>query len=77
LVRRGKSPEQEAFWTLTEVQNLLDLWIVAVWQNKPHPGLRHPAMPKKDLTPNEAYAALAGVAPTTHVALRSLAISDT
>jgi putative transposase len=26
-------------------------------------------MPKKDLTPNEAYAALAGVAPTTHVAL--------
>ncbi|MFA7514097.1 MAG: Mu transposase C-terminal domain-containing protein, partial [Mycolicibacterium vanbaalenii] len=69
VVRRGKSPEQEAFWTLAEVQNLLDLWIVAVWQNKPHPGLRHPAMPKKDLTPNEAYAALAGVAPTTHVAL--------
>ncbi|MDV3245715.1 Mu transposase C-terminal domain-containing protein [Mycobacterium avium subsp. hominissuis] len=69
VVRRGKSPEQEAFWTLAEVQNLLDLWIVAVWQNKPHPGLRHPAMPKKDLTPNEAYAALAGVAPTTHVVL--------
>jgi putative transposase len=69
VVRRGKSTEQEAFWTLAEVQNLLDLWIVAVWQNKPHPGLRHPAMPKKDLTPNEAYAALAGVAPTTHVAL--------
>jgi len=69
VVRRGKSPEQEAFWTLAEVQNLLDLWIVAVWQNKPHPGLRHPAMPKKDLTPNEAYAALAGVAPTMHVTL--------
>jgi len=69
VVRRGKSPEQEAFWTLAEVQNLLDLWIVAVWQNRPHPGLRHPSMPKKDLTPNEAYAALAGVAPTTHVAL--------
>lgn len=69
VVRRGKSPEQEAFWTLAEVQNLLDLWIVAEWQNKPHPGLRHPAMPKKDLTPNEAYAALAGVAPTMHVAL--------
>jgi putative transposase len=51
------------------VQNLLDLWIVAVWQNKPHPGLRHPAMPKKDLTPNEAYAALASVAPTVNIAL--------
>ncbi|MDT5052407.1 MAG: putative transposase [Mycobacterium sp.] len=43
VVRRGKSLGQEAFWTLAEVQNLLDLWIVAVWQNKPHPGLRHPA----------------------------------
>jgi putative transposase len=69
VVRRGKSPEQEAFWTLAEVQNLLDLWIVAVWQNKPHPGLRHPAMPKKDLTPNEAYVTLAGVAPTINMAL--------
>jgi hypothetical protein len=28
-----------------------------------------PSRDKKDLTPNEAYAALAGVAPTTHVAL--------
>lgn len=69
VVRRGLSPQTEAMWTLAEVQNLLDLWIVAVWQNKPHPGLRHPAMPKKDLTPNEAYAALASVAPTVNVAL--------
>ncbi|SLH82327.1 integrase family protein [Mycobacteroides abscessus subsp. massiliense] len=69
VVKRGKAPESEAMWTLAELQNLLDLWIVAVWQNKPHPGLRHPAMPKKDLTPNEAYAALASVAPTVNVAL--------
>jgi putative transposase len=69
VVNRGASPQTEAIWTLAEVQNLLDLWIVAVWQNKPHPGLRHPAMPKKDLTPNEAYAALASVAPTVNVAL--------
>lgn len=69
VVNRGASPQSEAIWTLAEVQNLLDLWIVAVWQNKPHPGLRHPAMPKKDLTPNEAYAALASVAPTINVAL--------
>lgn len=47
VVRRGKSPDSEAFWTLAEVQNLLDLWIATYWQNKPHPGLRHPAMPKK------------------------------
>jgi hypothetical protein len=69
VVNRGASPQAEAVWTLAEVQNLLDLWIVAAWQNKPHPGLRHPAMPKKDLTPNEAYAALASVAPTVNVAL--------
>ena len=69
VVKRGAAPDAEAMWTLAELQNLLDLWIVAVWQNKPHPGLRHPAMPKKDLTPNEAYAALASVAPTVNVAL--------
>lgn len=69
VVNRGASPQAEAIWTLAEVQNLLDLWIVAAWQNKPHPGLRHPAMPKKDLTPNEAYAALASVAPTINMAL--------
>ncbi|WP_457070835.1 Mu transposase C-terminal domain-containing protein [Mycobacteroides abscessus] len=69
VVRRGKFPDSEAFWTLAEVQNLLDLWIATCWQNKPHPGLRHPAMPKKDLTPNEAYAALASVAPTPLVSL--------
>uniref|UniRef100_UPI003F58B171 Mu transposase C-terminal domain-containing protein n=1 Tax=Mycolicibacterium obuense TaxID=1807 RepID=UPI003F58B171 len=69
VINRGESPEDEAVWTLAEVQNLLDLWIVGVWQNKPHPGLRHPAMPKRDLTPNEAYAALVSVAPTVNVAL--------
>ncbi|RIR87692.1 Mu transposase C-terminal domain-containing protein [Mycobacteroides abscessus] len=69
VVRRGKSTDSEAFWTMAEVQNLLDLWIATYWQNKPHPGLRHPAMPKKDLTPNEAYAALAAVAPTPQIAL--------
>lgn len=69
VVNRGSNPQTEAYWTLADVQNLLDLWIVAIWQNKPHPGLRHPAMPKKDLSPNEAYAALAAVAPTVNVAL--------
>jgi putative transposase len=69
VVRRGLDPAAEAQWTLAEVQNLLDLWIVAVWQNRTHSGLRHPAMPRKDLTPNEAYAALSGIAPGVNVAL--------
>jgi transposase InsO family protein len=69
VVRRGKDPAAEARFTLAEVQNLLDWWLVAVWQNRPHPGLRHPAMPKKDLTPNEAFAALTSVAPQIPVTL--------
>lgn len=69
VVRRGKDVEGDARWTLHEVQNLLDLWLVAVWQNRPHVGLRHPAMPTKDLTPNEMFACLAEVAPQISVAL--------
>ena len=68
VTRRSQNPSTEAVWTIQEVQNLLDQWVVAEWQNRPHPGLRHPAMPHKDLTPNEMYAALAGVAPPVHVA---------
>jgi putative transposase len=56
--RRGKNAEQEAVWSIIELQDLLDEWIVTVWQNRPHDGLRHPLMPGKALTPNEQYAAL-------------------
>ncbi|WP_427017758.1 Mu transposase C-terminal domain-containing protein [Pseudarthrobacter sp. P1] len=69
VVRRGKDPAAEARFSLADVQSLLDWWLVAIWQNRPHPGLRHPAMPKKDLTPNEAFAALSGVAPQIPVTL--------
>jgi hypothetical protein len=34
----------------------------AVWQNRPHEGLRDPLSPGKALTPNERYAALVAVA---------------
>ncbi|MGY1640746.1 Mu transposase C-terminal domain-containing protein [Geodermatophilus sp. SYSU D00703] len=69
VVRRGRDPAGEARYTLNEVQNLLDLWIVATWQNRAHSGLRHPALPRRDLTPNEMFAALAGVAPQVNVTL--------
>jgi transposase InsO family protein len=55
--RRGKNAERDAVWSITELQDLLDEWIV-VWQNRPHDGLRHPLMPGRALTPNEQYAAL-------------------
>jgi hypothetical protein len=56
--RRGEHAEQGAAWSMLELQELLDEWLVAVWQNRPHEGLRHPLMPGKALTPNEMYAAL-------------------
>jgi putative transposase len=59
---RAKNAEQAAVWSMAELQALLDEWIVAVWQNRPHEGLRDPLSPDKALTPNEKYAALVAVA---------------
>lgn len=60
--RRGKNADEDAVWSLMELQALLDEWIVAVWQNRPHDGLRDPVTPGKALTPNEKFAALVEVA---------------
>jgi transposase InsO family protein len=60
--RRGKDAEQQAVFSLVELQDLLDEWIVTGWQNRPHEGLRDPLSPGQVLTPNEKYAALLGVA---------------
>lgn len=43
---------------MLELQGLLDEWIVAAWQNRPHDGLRDPAHPGRMFSPNEKYAAL-------------------
>jgi putative transposase len=59
---RGKDAESGAVWSMAELQALLDEWIVAVWQNRPHDGLRDPLTPGQALTPNERYAALVAVA---------------
>jgi putative transposase len=59
---RGEDAEQAAVWSMAELQALLDEWVVAVWQNRPHEGLRDPLSPGKALTPNERYAALVAVA---------------
>lgn len=67
VVQRGKDPAEQAMWTMTEVQNLMDMWVVGVYQNRPQEGLRIAAMPKRKLTPNEMYAALASVAPQAAV----------
>lgn len=60
--RRGKNAEQGAVWSMVELQALLDEWIIAVWQNRPHDGLRDPLTPGQTMTPNEKYATLIEVA---------------
>jgi hypothetical protein len=60
--RRGSNAEDGAAWSMAGLQALLDEWIVAVWQNRPHDGLRDPLAPGRALTPNERYAALIDVA---------------
>ncbi|WP_428815180.1 Mu transposase C-terminal domain-containing protein [Streptomyces albus] len=56
-LRRGKNVKAEACWTIPQLQDFLDEWIVC-WQNRPHDGLRHPVLPKTALTPNQMWAAL-------------------
>lgn len=60
--RRGRNAGQDAVWPMAELQDLLDEWIVACWQNREHDGLRDPLAPGRALTPNQKYAALVEVA---------------
>ncbi|GAB2752394.1 Mu transposase C-terminal domain-containing protein [Kitasatospora kifunensis] len=68
VTRRGADVNERAVWSVADLQELLEEWIVAGWQMRPHEGLRHPFTPDRALSPNEAYAALvaaAGYVPIT------------
>ena len=49
-------------FTLIELQELFDEWLLAGWQARPHDGLRDPLAPRRMLSPNEKYAALVAAA---------------
>ena len=49
-------------WTLPELQELLDEWLLAGWQPRAHDALRDPLAPRRMLSPNEKYAALVAAA---------------
>jgi transposase InsO family protein len=49
-------------WTLQELGDLFDEWLLAGWQPRPHDGLRDPLLPRRALSPNEMYAALVAAA---------------
>ncbi|GGX17791.1 transposase [Streptomyces noursei] len=56
--RRGERVEEHAVWTVCELQDLLDEWLLAGWQTRPHDSLRDPYRPKKALSPNDKYTSL-------------------
>jgi transposase InsO family protein len=56
--RRGRHAEDQPLWSVAELQELLDEWLVAFWMNRRHDGLRDPGHPGRAFTPNEKYAAL-------------------
>ena len=66
---RGRGEALRAVWSLRELQELLDEWIIAAWQNRPHDGLRDPLHPGRAFTPNEKYAAMVEAAGYVPVAL--------
>jgi len=66
---RGRGEDLRAVWSLAELQELLDEWVIAAWQNRPHDGLRDPLHPGRAFTPNEKYAAMAEAAGYVPVAL--------
>jgi hypothetical protein len=56
--RRGRHVDGQPLWSLMQMQDLLDEWLIAVWQNREHDGLRDPLHPRRAFSPNQKYAAL-------------------
>ncbi|MET7770492.1 Mu transposase C-terminal domain-containing protein [Nocardia sp. NPDC005366] len=68
VTRRGTDVAERAVWSLPDLQELFDEWVLAGWQTRPHEGLRHPFTPDQAVSPNDAYAAMvaaAGYVPVT------------
>lgn len=64
--RRGT--DATGAWTVPELQELLDEWLLVGWQTRPHDALRDPLQPRRMLSPNEMYSSLvaaAGYVPLT------------
>lgn len=69
--RRGRMVEDKPLWSMLELQDLLDEWLIAFWQNRPHDGLRDPVHPGRAFSPNQMYAALVETAGYVPVALEA------
>ncbi|MET8439222.1 Mu transposase C-terminal domain-containing protein [Streptomyces sp900116325] len=59
--QRGQDVEDEAVWTVPQLKDLFEEWVLCGWQPRRHDGLRHPMMPRQALSSNEMWAALVAV----------------
>jgi len=67
--RRGRGIQDKPLWSMLELQELLDEWLIAFWANRPHDGLRDPVHPGRAFSPNQMHAALVETASYVPVAL--------
>ncbi|MFF3159185.1 hypothetical protein [Streptomyces sp. NPDC057910] len=58
---RGKKVRKQLVWTIPQLQDLFEQWVVLHWQQMPHGGLRSPFHPGVKVSPNAMYAALVGM----------------
>jgi hypothetical protein len=59
---RGDRVDAQAAWTVPDLQDLLDEWLLAGWQQRPHDALRDPYFPRRAISPTDRYAALVAAA---------------
>ena len=59
--RRGPDVADEAIWTVAQLQELFDEWVIACWQTRPLEGLSHTWGEGRDLSPNEMFTACVGI----------------
>jgi hypothetical protein len=57
-----RGSDVDAVWTLPDLQDLLDEWLLCGWQARPHDALRDPYFPRRPVSPNDKYAALVAAA---------------
>jgi transposase InsO family protein len=56
VYRRGKNPEQQAFYFLSELEQIVRRWTADCYHRQPHAGLCVPEMPGLEVSPLEMFA---------------------
>jgi len=56
VYRRGKDPEQQAFYFLSELEQIVRRWTAECYHRQPHAGLCVPEVPGLEVSPLEMFA---------------------